>query len=224
MELPALWNRPRAIAIGATLLLHVVLAAVLLSLRFEVAPELPELVTPRYSLPPLKPLLPPEALPDLPPPRMAPVTVGPRPEPMPALNVPPFYDFEGSAKAVAGAIGGGPSRRTFGEHPEAAPGRPKEVLPPSIWPKPLPRVGTTVTTAEGETILWVSDYCYVSLYSRSLTQQDLHQGRQGIRTCILYQFGDKKKPRKDLFDAIKRPPKPQEPGCDKEGIGLSCGR
>jgi hypothetical protein len=224
LELPAGWKRPRATAIGATLLLHAVLVAVLLSLRFKLPPELPELVTYRDFLAPRQPPHPPESLPDLSPPLTAPIAVTPRPEPMPALVVPPFYDFEGSAKDIAGAIGGGPSRRTFGGPLELPPKRPREETGPSIWPKPLPRVGTTVTTPDGETILWVSDYCFISLYSRSLTMQDVHQARNGVRTCILYQFGDKKKPRSDLFDAIKRPSKPQEPGCDTEGIGLSCGR
>ena len=222
MELPVRWNRPRATAIWATLLLHAVLVAVLLSLRFKIPAELPEAPSVIYPQVPWEPRRAPEPLPDLPPPRTAPIAVGPRLEPMPALVVPPFYDFEGSAKDVAGAIGGGPSRRIFGGPLETVPKRPKEVLPPSIWPKALPRVGSTVTTPEGETILWVSDNCWVSLGSRSLTLQDLHQARQGVRMC---QIGaGRKEARSDLFDAIKRPPKPQEPGCDKEGIGLSCGR
>ena len=222
MKLPAGWNRPRATAIGATLLLHVVLAAVLLSLRFELPPELPETTSVIYPQVPREPPRVSESLPELPPPRTAPMVVSPRPEPVPAVVVPPFYDFESSARAVAKAIGDGPSRRTFGDHPQAPPTRPKEVFPPSIWPKLLPRVGTTVTSAEGETILWVSDNCWVSLGSTSLTLQHIHQARQGVRMC---QIGaGKKAVRGDLFDAIKRPPKPQEPGCDKEGIGLSCGR
>ena len=224
LALPARWNRPRATALGATLLLHVLLASWLLALRFERPPT--PVPDPILILQPtrLPPPLPPPSAPALPPPRTAPITINPRPEPVPDLAVPPFYDFEGTAKDVAGAIGGGPTRRTFGGPLEAPPKRPKEVIPPSIWPKPLPRVGTTVTTPEGETILWVSDYCYISLSSRSLTMQDIHQGRQGVRTCIFYQFGDKKRPRDDLFDSIKRPPPPQEPGCGKDGIGLSCGR
>lgn len=225
MALPSSLNRTRVTALGATLLLHAVVIAWLLALRFELSPELPAaadlvwLPTPLPSPPPV-----PATATALPPPRTAPITIDPRSEPLPDLAVPPFYDFEGTAKDVARAFGGGPSRRTFGGPLESAPKRPKEEIPPSIWPKPLPRVGTTVTTPEGETILWVSDYCFISLSSRSLTMQDVHQARNGVRTCVLYQFGGKKKPRDDLFDAIKRPPPPQEPGCDKKGIGLSCGR
>jgi hypothetical protein len=221
---PSKMNRPRATALGATLLLHAALMAWLLALRFDLPPASLTMAD-RVWLPiPLPLPRPPDAVPALPPPRTKPITVFPRPEPAPDLAVPPFYDFEGTAKDVAGAFGGGPSRQTFGGPLESVPKRPKEETPPSIWPKPLPRVGTTVTTPEGETILWVSDYCFISLQSRSLTMQDFLQARQGVRTCIFYQFGDKKRPRSDLFDAIKRPPPPQEPGCGKEGIGLSCGR
>ena len=47
-----------------------------------------------------------------------------------------------------------------------------EWIPPR---EPLPRVGTAVTTPEGETILWVSDYCYISLSSTSLTMNAIHE-------------------------------------------------
>lgn len=224
LALPLRLNRPRAIALGTTLLLHAVVVAWLLALRFETPPARLEEANLVWLPTPLPPLRRSESVPALPPPSTAPITINPMPEPVPDVAVAPFYDFEGAAKDVAGAFRGGPSRRTFGGPLETEPKRPKEETPPSIWPKPLPRVGTTVTTPEGETILWVSDYCFISLQSRSLTMQEIHQGRQGVRTCILYQFGDKKRPRSDLFDAIKRPPPPQEPGCGKDGIGLSCGR
>ena len=113
-----------------------------------------------------------------------------------------------------------PAYRRFGEVPEGPPERPKAVYPPSIWPKPLPRVGKTVTTDRGETIVWVSDHCYVSISSRSLTQKEIHEARKGVPTCVI-PIG-KREPRDDLFDAIKRPP--QEPGCNREGVGQSCGR
>jgi len=223
LALPARWNLPRATAVGVTLLLHLLVGSWLLALRFE----LPPAPVPEARLiwqPELRPL-PPQAaaVPALPPPRVKPITVVPWLEPVPDIAVPPFYDFMGTAKDVAGAIGGGPSRRTFGGPLEDPDERPKEEAPPSIWKKPLPRVGTTVTTPEGETIIWVSDYCYVSLYSRSLTMQEIHQGRSGVRTCILAQFGGEKKPRDDLFDAIKRPAKPQqEPGCGPGDEAQSC--
>ena len=118
----------------------------------------------------------------------------------------------------------GPGYQPFGETPKGPAERPKEKYPPLIWPKPLPRVGKTVVTPDGETILWVSDYCYVSISSRSLTQKEIHDARQGVRMCVLTQFGGEKKARDDLFDSIKRPQPPQEPGCDKDGVGQSCGR
>jgi hypothetical protein len=63
----------------------------------------------------------------------------------------------------------------------------------------------------------------------SLTMQDFHKARQGVRRC---QYGvGKKKPRGNLFDPVKRPPKSlpeprqpeqQEPGCRPEGGAQSC--
>ncbi len=229
LAVPARWNHPRATAVGTTLLLHVLVASWLLALRFELPPTaIPDdrlVWQPTLPLPPAP--LRADSVPALPPPRVEPITVMPWFEPVPEVVVPPFYDFTGTAKNVASAIGGGPSRRTFGGSLEDPDERPEEEAPPSIWKKPLPRVGTTVTTPEGETIIWVSDYCYVSLYSRSLTMQEIHQGRSGVRTCILAQFGGKKKPRDDLFDAIKRPAMPtaepqQKPGCGPGDEAQSC--
>lgn len=225
LALPVAWNRSRATALGVTLLLHAVVFAWLLALRFErpVGPiseaEIAWLPMPAPAPPAQRPL------PNLPPLRIEAITLLPLPEPAPVAEPITADDWRGTARDVAGAIGGGPGRRTFGETPEGEPKRLKEETPPSIWKKPLPRVGTTVTTPEGETILWVSDYCYISLQSRSLTMQDIHQARQGVRTCIFYQVGGKKAG-SDQFDSIKEPPKKaqQEPGCGPDGVGLSCGR
>jgi hypothetical protein len=227
LALPVRWNRPRATALGATLLLHVLVASWLLASRFELPPTPLVEATPRWLETPRPTPPPPAAAPALTPSRIEPITIVPWLEPLPDITVPRIYDFEGAAKDVAAAIGGGPSRRTFGGPLEDPDERPKEETPPTIWKKPLPRVGTTVTTPDGETIIWVSDYCYISLYSRSLTMQELHQGRQGVRTCVLAQFGGKKKPRDDLFDAVKRPPKPlpdpqQKPGCGPGDEAQSC--
>lgn len=223
--MPSSWNRSKATALALTLVLHLLLAAWLLALRFDV-PETPVPIRDLLWLP--LPVEPPPAPPseplDLPSAAPSPTTVPlPLPQAPPEISLPPTAeDWERTAREVAGTIGQPSGRRRFGEMPKAPAGRPKEPLPPSIWKKPLPRVGTTVRTPEGETILWVSDNCYVSLGSVSLTMKDLHQGRQGIRTC---QIGvGRKKPRDDLFDSIKRPPPPQEPGCGPDGVGLSCAR
>jgi hypothetical protein len=227
LALPAGWNRPRATALGATLLLHVLVASWLLALRFELPPA-PHVETRIDWVTTPRPVPPPRATASaLAPPEVEPITIVPWLEPLPEVAVPRFYDFEGTAKDVAGAIGGGPSRRSFGGPLEDSDERPKEKTPPTIWKKPLPRVGTTVTTPDGETIIWVSDYCYISLYSRSLTMQEIHQGRQGVRTCILAQFGGKKKPRDDLLEAIQRPSRPlsneqQKPGCGPGDETQSC--
>ena len=226
MRLPAGWSRSRAMAACVTLVLHAVMAWWLLALRFEVPEGLvagPDIVWAPAPTTPAPPRV--DALPtDVPPPEVAPITAPPLPVPIPEVTTAAPPDWSGTARDVANGMTAAPGYQPFGETPKGPAERPKEQYPPSIWPKPLPRVGTTVVTPEGETIIWVSDYCYVSISSRSLTQKELHDARSGVRTCILAQFGDKKKVRDDLFDAIKRPPPPQEPGCDKDGVGQSCGR
>jgi hypothetical protein len=217
------WNRTRAAAALATLFLHLFIGFWWLQSwsvgRLERVIEdrlvwLPAPETPEVRPPPLEA----DALPPI----LAPITVPPLP--LPVIAPAPRPDWSATARDVAKGMTTAPMYQPFGEVPQGPQQRPKEKQPPSIWPKPLPRVGTTVTTDEGETIIWVSDYCYVSISSRSLTQKEIHDSRKGVRTCILAQFGGEKKPRDDLFDAIKRPPPPQEPGCNKDGVGQSCAR
>ena len=105
--------------------------------------------------------------------------------PGPAFTPPASPDWSAAACDVAKGLTAAPPYRHFGEFPKGPDERPKDRYPPSIWPKPLPRVGTTVTTPEGETIIWVSDYCYVSISSRSLTLKDIHDVRKGVRICVL---------------------------------------
>jgi len=231
LPLPSTWNRSRATALVATLLLHAVVAAWLLAARTAPSPVLVELPMPVW-LPAVTDRIPP------PPVEPMPATIEPV-EPSvltvlePAADSPitqPVPDWEGTAREVARAVGGGAERRRFGPEPDDEPRQLKSKRPPpSVFERPLPRVGTTVTTPEGETILWVSDNCYIPLESMSLTMQDFHKARQGVRRC---QYGiGKKKARGDLFDPIKRPPKPlpeprsqeqQEPGCRPEGGAQSC--
>jgi hypothetical protein len=217
------WNRSRAAAALATLVLHLFVGFWWLQ-SWSVRRVVRQIEERLVWLP--APEAPPAALPplaaDAPPPVVAPVTAPPLP--LPPLAPAPPADWSATARDVAKGMTAEPTYQPFGEVPKAPPGRPREKYPPSIWPKPLPRVGTTVTTDEGETIIWVSDYCYVSISSRSLTQKEIHDSRNGLRTCILAQFGGEKEARDDLFDAIKRPPPPQEPGCNEEGVGQSCGR
>jgi hypothetical protein len=209
-----------------TLALHAGTVWWLLELRFEVPDELAEdlrlvwLPVPVSAPPPS----PPAVANEQPPPQVAPIHAPPLPLPVPDAAPAAPTDWSRTARDVAKGMTSAPGYQPFGETPKGPAQRPKEQYPPSIWPKPLPRVGTTVTTPEGETIIWVSDYCYVSISSRSITQEEIHDARKGVRTCVLAQFGDKKKARDDLFDPIKRPPPPQEPGCDKDGVGQSCGR
>lgn len=219
------WNRSRAAAVLATLLLHLVVGFWLLQTwtvrRVEtvIAERLVWLPLPEVAPDPPQPL---EAV--LPPVRVAPISAPPLPMLLPEVAPSVRPDWSSTAREVAKGMTTVPTYQRFGETPKGPQERPKEVYPPSIFDEDLPRVGTTVTTTEGETIIWVSDYCYVSISSRSLTQKEIHDSRKGLRTCVLAQFGGEKKARDDLFDAIKRPPPPQEPGCNKEGIGQSCAR
>ncbi len=224
MRLPSSWNRSRATALVITLLLHLAAAFWLLALRFEsedLIEDFEHIWLPAPALPPEAPQAPPIES-DAPPPRISPITAEPLPMPFPEVGqlIPP--DWSATAREVAKGFGTGPSYQPFGEVPKGPPERPQEQYPPSIWEKPLPRVGKTVVTPDGETILWVSDNCWVSLSSRSLTMKEIHDARQGVRMC---QIGaGKKKVRDDLFDSIKRPPPPQEPGCGPDGVGQSCAR
>lgn len=207
----------------ATLLLHAVVAAWLLAARTAPPPMLLQQSVPvwlpvipdRIPPPPVEPL-PITVLPVEP-------SVLPMPKPAPdSAFALPAPDWEGEAREVARAIGRGPERRKFGPEPEE-PRQLKSKRPPaSVFERPLPRVGTTVKTPEGETILWVSDNCYIPLESQSLTMQDFHKARQGIRQC---QIGlGRRKPRDDLFDHLERPPPPeqQKPGCRPVGGAQSC--
>ncbi len=176
------WNRSRATAIAATLLLHLLLAVWLPSLKLS-APPVAVKIAEIDWMPPLQPLPPPLT----------------------------EYDWYGDARAVAGRLRGSTERRSFGKGPAEAPPKLKSKPdgPPPLFEQPLPRVGTTVTTPQGETILWISDYCYISLSSTSLTMKDFHEARRGVRTCII-PLG-KPVPRDDLFDHLKRPPTGQPP-------------
>ena len=224
MGLPSSWNRSRATALGLTLLLHL-LAAFFFLVQDSSGSRARE-ESDFIWLPAARP--PPEATPapaiasDAPPLRVGPINAEPLPMPLPEVGAPEPTDWSAAAREVAKDFGAKPSYQPFGEVPKGPPERPKEQYPPSIWEQPLPRVGKTVVTPDGETILWVSDNCWVSLSSRSLTMQDIHKARQGVRMC---QIGvGKKKVRGDLFDSIKRPPPPQEPGCGPDGVGQSCAR
>lgn len=106
LALPSGLNRPRVTALGATLLLHAIVVAWLLAQRFDLPPALvadARLIW-QPSLPPPPPR--PDAVPALPPLRVESITIVPWLEPVPDIAVPAFYDFEGTAKDVASAIGG----------------------------------------------------------------------------------------------------------------------
>lgn len=208
LPLPLGMNRSKAAALAATLFLHAVVIAWLLVLRFDLPPSV--VIEDRLTWLPdfLEP--PPTPAPPVEEPSQAPVSIPLErlPFPIPIIELPAedaaaLPDWYADARAVAGEIGKEPSYRKFGETPKAPPGRPKEEYPPSIWEKPLERVGKAYRTPEGEQILWVSDHCFISLGTQSLTMADFHKARNGIRRCNIG-LG-KKKPRSDLFDHLKRP-------------------
>lgn len=209
LPLPLGMNRSKAAALAATLFLHGVVIAWLLMLRFDLQPAV--VVEDRLTWLPdfLEPLPPP---PPVDAPSQAPVSIPLErlPFPIPIIELPAdaakaLPDWFADAREVAGAIGQEPSYRKFGETPKAPPGRPKEEYPPSIWEKPLARVGKAYRTPEGEQILWVSDHCFISLGTQSLTMADFHKARNGIRRCNIALGWSE--PRGDLFDHLKRPKK-----------------
>ena len=209
--MPSGWNRSRATAIAVTLLLHLVLAVWLLSLKQGTPPATAEIaeiewIPPREPLPPSPPV---QLVPFFSEAAAPPFILLPVPQ---AVTPPPAaFDFYGDSRAIVGALRGSPGRRGF---EIAAPSdhklKSKPDGPPPLFEQPLPRVGTTVTTPQGETILWVSDYCYISLSSTSLTMNAIHEGRQGVRTCSI-PVG-KREPRDDLFDHLESPPAGNAPG------------
>jgi hypothetical protein len=212
---PSSWNRSRTTALVATLLLHLLLAAWILSVKSGEPPAAIEIAEVEW-VPPLQSLLrlPPPAIQPMPlaaEPVEEPFVVLPAPEPVTTPSM--QFDWYGDARAAARG-------RATERHGFAAPDRSSRKLksapdgPPPLFEQPLPRVGTTVTTTEGETILWVSDYCFISLSSTSLTMGDFHAARRGIRTCIV-PLG-RRKPRGDLFDHLKKPPSVQPPAQSRE--------
>jgi hypothetical protein len=183
-----------------------------LSLKQSTPPATVEIAEIEW-LPPRRPLPPPPMVQPMPfsgEPAEAPTILLPVPEELPLT--PEDFDWYDAARAVAGDLRGSPGRRGF-EAPAQSDRKLKSRPdgPPPLFEQPLPRVGTTVTTPEGETILWVSDHCFISLGSTSLTMRDFHDARNGIRTCNI--GVGKRKPRDDLLDhlkpqSLKLPPAP----------------
>jgi hypothetical protein len=145
LPLPSTWSRSRATALAATLLLHAVVAVWLLTARPTPVPVFIEQPMPIW-LPALPELTPP------PPVEPLPITIEPvEPSVLPVLEPAadlaigqPALDWEGTAREVARAVGGGVERRRFGPEPEDEPRHLRSKRPPpSVFERPLPRVGTT---------------------------------------------------------------------------------
>lgn len=231
------WNQSRTTALAFTLLLHGMAAVGLLSVRMNVAPLEPVSADMIWLPAPEQPS--PEPAPSREPVPAAPTALPhPTPDPLPlperepASNAITLPDWEGEARAVAHEFGRAPERRQFGPEPEEKPRQLRSQRPPpSVFERPLPRVGTVVRLPDGEQIKWVSDNCYVSLDSQSLTMREHHALKRGITSC---QVGvGKPKARGDLFDPIKRkkvsdtntaaPKRCQTPSCEQQEPGCGPG-
>lgn len=74
------------------------------------------------------------------------------------------------------------------------------------------RTGTSEKLADGESIFWINENCYVTTDSDSLLQKDLHDAHRGMTRCVV-RLG-KRKARGDLFDNLpnhKRSGRPADP-------------
>lgn len=74
------------------------------------------------------------------------------------------------------------------------------------------RTGTSEKLADGESIFWINENCYVTTDSDSLLQKDLHDMHRGMTRCVL-RLG-KREARGDLFDKLpnhERKPWPGDP-------------
>ena len=62
------------------------------------------------------------------------------------------------------------------------------------------RAGTSEKLADGESIFWINENCYVTTDSDSITQRELHEAHKGMTRCMI-PLG-KRQPRGDLFDEL----------------------
>src|SRR5262245_48914429 len=136
MGLPVNSSRSRASAVAATLLLHLAVAAWLLSARFPAQQVLEEIEPAWLTLPERPRTPPPPVESEAPPLRIAPISAPPLPMPELEPAMPAAPDWSGTARDVAKGIGVGPSRRGFGgpigEEAEA-----RGIKPAPFWKKPL---------------------------------------------------------------------------------------
>lgn len=79
----------------------------------------------------------------------------------------------------------------------AAPDKPRS---PSVFAERRGRAGTSEKRADGESIFWINENCYVSTESDSLTQRELHDARRDAVQCVM-RLG-KREARGDLFDEL----------------------
>jgi hypothetical protein len=91
----------------------------------------------------------------------------------------------------------------------AAPDGPRA---PSVFADRRRRTGTSEKRADGESIFWINENCYVSAESASLTQRELHDARRDAVQCVM-RLG-KREARGDLFDELpnhRREGRPDDP-------------
>lgn len=98
-----------------------------------------------------------------------------------------------------------PARAPFRSAPDKAPTN-------SIFDPGRRRTGTSEKTADGESIFWINENCYVTTGSDSLLQKDLHDMHRGMTRCMV-PLG-KRKARGDLLDHLpnhERKGRPHDP-------------
>jgi hypothetical protein len=107
-----------------------------------------------------------------------------------------YTEGESAAQRLAERLAN-PPRNPF-EHlyPDPPPRKPKTVFNDSP-----DRVGKTITNADGETVLWGSPNCYISMGSTSIALRDVHAARNGVNICSIPL--EKREARGDLFDEMR---------------------
>ncbi|MCU0759242.1 MAG: hypothetical protein MUF07_08625 [Steroidobacteraceae bacterium] len=106
------------------------------------------------------------------------------------------------------------ARDAAAARPAPAPFRaaPEGPRAPNVFADRRRRTGTSEKRADGESIFWINENCYVSTESTSLTQRELHDARRDAVQCVM-RLG-KREARGDLFDELpnhRREGRPDDP-------------
>ena len=216
------WNRSRATALGATALLHLAVILWLLALRFDLPEKLAEdldiawLPEPETALPPPPPVesaLPPAA-------RRADhrrAASGARAR---FTAAPP--DWSAEARDFAKGLTAAPPYRPFGEFPKGPESGRRTAPTLDLADAAAARRHDGDDARGGDDHLGLGQLLGLGLVAQPHVEG--HPRRPERRPDVQPGRSARRRRESDLFDSIKRPPPPQEPGCNTEGIGLSCSR